>query len=80
MFQGFYLQINKFEKATAFHFWQYIPYEMCWFLLIVKKFIPSILEAFVARVSKASIFQLRTISLQKLCFCANRKMKNRINS
>ena len=50
MFQGFCLQINKFEKATAFHFWKYIPYEMFWFLLIVKKFIPSILEAFVARV------------------------------
>ena len=26
IFKGFCLQINKFEKVTAFYFWQYIPY------------------------------------------------------
>ena len=62
MFQGFCLHIKKFEKAIAFYFWKHTPYEMCWFLLIVKKFILSILQAFVGRFFFLEWFNLKIIN------------------
>ena len=48
IFKGFCLQINKFEKVTAFYFWQYIPYVLVF--ISRQKVCSSIWEAIVARV------------------------------
>ena len=74
MFKGFCLQINKFEKVTAFYFLTIYSLRNVLVFINHQKVYSKYFESFCCKglfslsglISKASIFQLRVFSLEKL--------------